>query len=105
MPSRRQFLFIAGTTVVGLSPVVAWVGLSGSSRTMKTEHEQFPVTKTEEEWRRTLTPEQYNVLRKHGTERAFTSPLNAEKRDGTFVCAGCGQALFDSGTKYESGTG
>lgn len=67
--------------------------------------EIFPVQKTDEEWERTLTPEQYKVLREHGTERAFTSPLNAEKRAGTFVCAGCGQALFDAATKFESGTG
>ncbi|BCM86677.1 peptide-methionine (R)-S-oxide reductase [Methylobacterium indicum] len=62
-------------------------------------------TRTEAEWRRELTPEQYRVLREHGTERAGTSPLNNEKRAGTFVCAGCGQPLFESGTKYESGSG
>lgn len=105
MPSRRQFLFIAGTSVVGLTPLAAWVGRSGSSSAMKTQQQEFPVTKTDDEWRRTLTPEQYGVLRKHGTERAFTSPLNAEKRDGTFVCAGCGQPLFAADTKFESGTG
>jgi peptide-methionine (R)-S-oxide reductase len=59
----------------------------------------------EEEWRRVLTPEQFHVLREHGTERAGTSPLNAEKRAGTFRCAGCGQLLFSSDTKFESGTG
>ena len=61
--------------------------------------------KTDDEWRQTLTPEQFDVLRKHGTERAGTSPLNGEKRDGVFKCAGCGQALFSAGTKFESGTG
>ena len=61
--------------------------------------------RTEEEWRRLLTPEQFRVLREHGTERAGTSPLNAEKRAGTFRCAGCGHLLFSSGTKFESGTG
>jgi len=65
----------------------------------------FPVHKTDDEWRTSLTDEQYEVLREHGTERAGTSPLNAEKRHGTFVCAGCGQDLFSSETKYESGTG
>lgn len=65
----------------------------------------FPVHKTDAEWRTSLTDEQYEVLRAHGTERAGTSPLNAEKRHGTFVCAGCGQELFSSETKYESGTG
>ena len=61
--------------------------------------------KTEAQWRESLTPEQFQVLRKHGTERAGTSPLNQEKRPGIFVCAGCGQQLFASGTKFESGTG
>ena len=61
--------------------------------------------KTEDEWRRQLTADQYYVLRDHGTERAGSSPLNQEKRKGTFLCAACGQALFDSDTKFESGTG
>jgi peptide-methionine (R)-S-oxide reductase len=69
------------------------------------EQAHFPVEKSEEEWRRTLSPEQYHVLRKHGTERAGTSPLNFEKRTGVFHCAACGAPLFDSATKYESGTG
>ncbi|MGF7207882.1 peptide-methionine (R)-S-oxide reductase [Skermanella aerolata] len=67
--------------------------------------ERFPVSKPAAEWREQLTPEQYYVLREHGTERAGTSPLNAEKRSGTFVCAGCEQDLFASDTKFESGTG
>jgi len=66
---------------------------------------QFPVEKTNDEWQQTLTPNQFAVLRQHGTERAGTSPLNQEKRSGTFVCAGCGQPLFSSETKFESGTG
>lgn len=60
---------------------------------------------SDEEWRAKLTPEQYQVLRKHGTERAGTSPLNKEHRDGVFRCAGCGQDLFASSTKFDSGTG
>ena len=67
--------------------------------------ERFPVENSDEQWRAKLSPERYHVLRKHGTERAGTSPLNAEKRAGTFVCAGCGQHLFDAATKFESGTG
>ena len=63
------------------------------------------VIKSDEEWRRELSPEAYHVLRKHGTERAGTSPLNSEKRNGMFVCAGCGKPLFASDAKYESGTG
>ena len=67
--------------------------------------ESFPVTRSEAEWRAALPPAAFRVLREHGTERAGTSPLNAEKRPGTFHCAGCGQALFDAATKFESGTG
>lgn len=72
---------------------------------MSTKTEAFPIQKSEEEWRQQLDPLQYSVLRKHSTERAFTSPLNDEKRTGSFVCAGCGEPLFDSTTKFESGTG
>lgn len=63
------------------------------------------IPKTEDEWRARLSPEQFDVLRKHGTERAGASPLNREHRPGVFRCAGCGQELFDSETKFESGTG
>lgn len=61
--------------------------------------------KTDDEWRGELSPEQFHVLRKHGTERPGSSPLNQEKRDGTFKCAGCGQPLFTADSKFESGTG
>ncbi len=64
-----------------------------------------PETRTDAEWRATLTPEQYQVLRGHGTERAGTSCFLAEKRSGTYSCAGCGAPLFETGTKFESGTG
>ena len=57
------------------------------------------------DWAQRLSPEQFHVLREHGTERAGTSPLNAEKRPGRFVCAACGNVLFDSAAKYESGSG
>jgi len=66
---------------------------------------EFAVAKSEDEWRKELTPEQYKVLRQHGTERAGTSALNHEKRKGVYFCAGCGTPLFDSDTKYESGSG
>src|SRR5262245_65378692 len=65
----------------------------------------FEVEKTDEEWQDSLSPKQYNVLRCHGTEMRGTSPLNYEKREGTFYCAACHQALFSSGAKFESGTG
>ena len=61
--------------------------------------------KTDAEWREALTPQQYKVLRQHGTEPPGSSPLNIEKRDGVFSCAGCGQPLFAADTKFESGTG
>ena len=68
-------------------------------------HQHFPVEKTDEEWRRILTPEQYDVLREHGTERPGSCALLAEKRAGTFSCVGCGQLLFVADRKFESGTG
>jgi len=63
------------------------------------------IDKSTDEWRKILTPEQFRVLREEGTERAFTSPLNDEKRKGMFACAGCGKALFRSESKFDSGTG
>ncbi|MBE9227173.1 peptide-methionine (R)-S-oxide reductase MsrB [Phormidium sp. LEGE 05292] len=72
---------------------------------MTTSKEEFEVTKTEQEWREILTPEQFNVLRKHGTERAGTSPLDKLYDKGTYVCAGCELPLFTADTKFNSGTG
>ena len=63
------------------------------------------IVKTEEEWKKILTPEQFDILRKEGTERPFTSPLNNEKREGDYVCVGCNTKLFHSSMKYDSGTG
>jgi peptide-methionine (R)-S-oxide reductase len=73
----------------------------------KSKHgdESFPVAKTEAEWRAILSPEAFRVLREHGTERPGTSALNAEKRPGIFACAGCDAPLFETTTKYESGSG
>lgn len=72
---------------------------------MTTATKTFPVTRTDAEWRRLLTPEQYDVMRGHGTEMPGSCALNFEKRAGRFECAGCGQPLFKSGVKFESGTG
>lgn len=91
--TRREFAL--GCLAAGVS----------SAELAAAESGRFEVTRTEEEWRRILTPEQFYVLRKHGTERAGTSPLNDEKRKGVFLCAGCDLPLFSSQTKYNSGTG
>jgi peptide-methionine (R)-S-oxide reductase len=104
MQDRRQFLTIAGVALA-LVPVVAWLDSSDSVRPAGMTERGFPIEKTNEEWRAALKPEAYRVLRGHGTERPFTSPLNKEARAGTFLCAGCGLRLFASTTKYDSGTG
>ena len=70
-----------------------------------TQETDFEVTKTEDEWRGTLTPEQFQVLRKHGTERAGTSPLDKVYEAGTYACAACSLPLFTGDTKFDSGTG
>jgi peptide-methionine (R)-S-oxide reductase len=70
-----------------------------------TEKPEPIVARTDSEWRQQLSDAQYHVLREHGTEPPGSSPLNHEKRPGTFRCAGCGQPLFSSETKFESGTG
>ncbi|MEA5583739.1 peptide-methionine (R)-S-oxide reductase MsrB [Nodularia harveyana UHCC-0300] len=100
--NKRYFLqgsaVIIGAAV--LSPNINW-----GSEKMTTSNNQFAITKPEEEWRSILTPEQFRVLRKHGTEPAGSSALDKEYDQGTFVCAGCGQELFTSDTKFNSGTG
>jgi len=63
------------------------------------------IVKSDAEWRAQLTPEQHRIMRQHETERAGTSPLNREKREGMFMCASCGESLFSSDAKFESGTG
>jgi peptide-methionine (R)-S-oxide reductase len=72
---------------------------------MAASEKEFAVKKTDGEWRELLTPEQFHVLREHGTERAGTSPLDKVYDKGNYVCSGCGQTLFTSDTKYNSGTG
>jgi peptide-methionine (R)-S-oxide reductase len=67
--------------------------------------DDYPKARTDAEWRSRLSPEAYYVTRKHGTERAFTSPLNSERRAGTYTCVCCGEQLFDSCAKFDSGTG
>src|SRR5947199_2356895 len=96
----RRAMLLGTTGTIAMFFLFKW-GSSGEAAPAET----FEVEKSEAEWRRLLTSAQYDVLRKHGTERAGTSPLNAEKRTGTFACAGCDLPLFSSETKFESGTG
>ena len=72
---------------------------------MKGRKLEFEINKTEEEWKEILTPEQFRILRKKGTERAFTGEYHDSKREGLYVCAGCGNELFHSDAKFDSGTG
>lgn len=94
--SRRDWLRGAGLLTVALA--------SGCGRAVEAKA-GFAVTKTDAEWRKLLSPAAYRVLRQEETERAFTSPLDHEKRRGTFICAGCGQRLYSSSTKFDSGSG
>jgi peptide-methionine (R)-S-oxide reductase len=93
---RRDFLMLAAA----LGGAVRWAH-AGPQDPVKIEKVSLP----KEAWKKRLTPEQYHVLREEGTERAFTSPLNDEKRKGHYACAGCDLPLFTSEMKYDSGTG
>jgi peptide-methionine (R)-S-oxide reductase len=100
MIDRRYFL-TGGAAGFG----VLAVGAIAFRRGHAEEPRLFEVAYSDEEWRARLTPEQFYILREHGTERAYTSPLNDEERDGTYHCVGCEHALFSSETKYDSRTG
>jgi len=83
-----------------------WLGVGRSAPAGAQDNRPFePLDLSDRQWREILTPEQYRVLRRDGTEPAFSSPLNKEWRDGTYMCAGCNLALFASAHKYDSGTG
>ena len=94
--NRRSFLLHSTAALAGASTLPA---ITSHAQPAATDR----VVKTAEEWRKVLTKEQFYILREEGTERPFTSPLNNEKRKGTFVCAGCDLPLFNSETKFESG--
>jgi peptide-methionine (R)-S-oxide reductase len=98
--NRRSFHKLA---LAGVSTLVFWQFIK-MEKVMAEEHIE-KITEPDAEWKKELTPEQYNVLRHAGTEPAFTSPLNSEKHAGTFVCAGCALPLFPSKFKFDSGTG
>jgi peptide-methionine (R)-S-oxide reductase len=103
MIDRRILL----ASCAGLGGLLALRGLHGEpARATGTKAPQkFEIEKTDAEWRAQLTPQQYHILREHGTEPPFTSPLLKEHRKGTFACAGCDLPLYSSETKFESGTG
>ncbi len=98
-PVNRRCLLLGGAASVGAG------GLGLLRAPPAKAAEPFEVTRTDEEWRRLLTPEQHRVLRKHSTERAGSSPLDKEARRGTYRCAGCGLLVYASGTKFDSRTG
>ena len=98
MTTRRMLL--AGAGAVAVLAALRWSG--GDDEVAAGP---FEVQKTDDEWRRQLTAAQFNVLRRHATEQPYSSPLNHEKRSGTFVCAGCDLPLFSADTKYESYSG
>jgi peptide-methionine (R)-S-oxide reductase len=100
--NRRKFLFTSLAGVAGVA-TLRHAPLAGAQGAKIEKIEKL--VKTEDEWRKILAPAQFAVLRQEGTERPFSSPLNNEKRKGTFVCAGCDLVLFESATKYDSGTG
>ena len=97
MNSRRQFLGLAGASGAAL----LLFGRSGGAGATQT----FAVNHTPAQWQQILGPQRYHILREAGTEHPFSSPLNDEHRKGTFVCAACALPLFDSATKFDSGTG
>jgi peptide-methionine (R)-S-oxide reductase len=101
---QRRTLLLAGAGIIETAGLFHRY-YSGSTDSMATQKGEFEISKTEAEWHESLTPEQFYVLRKHGTERAGTSPLDQEYSKGTFVCGGCDLPLFSSDTKFNSGTG
>ena len=100
---RREFLIAGGAVVAAAAVSFAYLG--GSFAEEKGVEGNFEITKTPEEWRAELTEAEFAVLREEGTERAYTSDLLKEKREGTYVCAGCALPLYASKTKFDSGTG
>ena len=103
--AQLTVLALAMTAVAAAPSYLAWKGFTTMPKHAPRSSETFAVARTDEEWQASLTPKQYAVLRRHDTEYPGTSPLLEEHRDGTFACAGCGQPLFTSETKYESGSG
>ena len=104
MPRREFLTGTAALAVLATAGSFLFSRFAGPAKAAQPA-KSFPLTKTDEEWRAQLSPQQFDVLREHGTERAFTSPLNDEHRAGVFHCAGCDQPVYASETKFDSGTG
>lgn len=100
MITRRTF---SGVSLAALGSVLA--GSAFLSKGRAATPDKFEITKTAEEWRKILTPQQYHILREHGTEHPFTSPLDKNYQSGIYNCVGCDLALYSSETKYDSRTG
>ncbi|MDF5728474.1 MAG: peptide-methionine (R)-S-oxide reductase MsrB [Rhizonema sp. PD38] len=100
---KKRYFLQAGAAMLG----TAWLSqyLTGRPQVMAVAQKKFEITKTDEEWRKILTPEQFRVLRQQGTEFAGSSPLDKQYAKGTYVCAACNLPLFVSKTKFDSGTG
>ena len=88
-----------------LTSAAALIGLGGLARAARADQSHYEVSYTTEQWKQRLSPEQYYVLREQGTEYAFSSPLDTEKRVGVYECAGCALPVFSSTIKFDSGTG
>lgn len=101
--NRRNFITtsIAGAGAFILASCTELFGGDANAKSAK----KFPVTKSDAQWKKQLTAAEYRILRREGTERAFSSPLDKENRKGTFVCAGCKNKVYPSSTKFDSGTG
>ncbi len=101
--NRRAFL--AAATAALPAALASCAAGANAPASGDADGQTFEVTRTEAEWRKLLTPDQFHILREHGTEAAGSSPLNKEQRAGTFFCAGCDLPVYSSTTKFESGTG
>lgn len=99
-----SFTALAIMTFLEPLPAIHFTGADAMAQTETKDHD-FPVQKSEDQWKKELTKEEFRVLRMEGTEPPHSSPLNDEKRSGVFVCAACGHELYPSSTKFESGSG
>ncbi|WP_413201315.1 peptide-methionine (R)-S-oxide reductase MsrB [Nostoc piscinale] len=100
---KKRYFLEASAVLTGAALLSQFI--NPRTEIVTSSNTEFEITKSEDEWRSILTPEQFRVLRKHGTERAFTSSLDKQYTEGTYVCAACDLPLFTSDTKFNSGTG